>query len=165
MIAFTALAIIQLVASAGSSEIADIIRPYCQVLVYVSVLMICFVSTGLLYKLKKGKKEPSRVRTFRSQEYALFCQRGTQKGCADHLKTAYPCKRLVHINQCPLVRITSDISYQQVSRQIGIHRTLYVGSQILRHVCSAFFTVIRFIPAFFIQTHPSRIVIPHEEHA
>ena len=108
---------------------------------------------------------PSRVRTFRSQEYALFCQRGTQKGCADHLKTAYPCKRLVHINQCPLVRITSDISYQQVSRQIGIHRTLYVGSQILRHVCSAFFTVIRFIPAFFIQTHPSRIVIPHKEHA
>ena len=108
---------------------------------------------------------PLRVRTFRSQEYALFCQRGTQKGCADHLKTAYPCKRLVHINQCPLVRITSDISYQQVSRQIGIHRTLYVGSQILRHVCSAFFTVIRFIPAFFIQTHPSRIVIPHEEHA
>ena len=42
---------------------------------------------------------PSRVRTFRSQEYALFCQRGTQKGYADHLKTAYPCRRLVHINQ------------------------------------------------------------------
>ena len=41
----------------------------------------------------------SRVRTFRSQEYALFCQRGTQKGYADHLKTAYPCRRLVHINQ------------------------------------------------------------------
>ena len=42
---------------------------------------------------------PLRVRTFRSQEYALFCQRGTQKGYADHLKTAYPCRRLVHINQ------------------------------------------------------------------
>ena len=42
---------------------------------------------------------PSRVRTFRSQEYALFCQRGAQKGYADHLKTAYPCRRLVHINQ------------------------------------------------------------------
>ena len=41
---------------------------------------------------------PSRVRTFRSQEYALFCQRGTQKGYADHLKTAYPCRRLVHIH-------------------------------------------------------------------
>ncbi len=57
VIALAALAIIQFVVPTESNEIIEIIRLYCQVLVYVSVVMICFVSTGLLYKLKKGRKE------------------------------------------------------------------------------------------------------------
>ena len=57
VIALVALGIIQLVVPAGNNEIVDKIRLYCQVLVYVSVVMTCFVSTGLLFKLKKGRKE------------------------------------------------------------------------------------------------------------
>ncbi len=53
VIALVALGIIQLVVPAGNDEIVDKIRLYCQVLVYVSVVMTCFVSTGLLFKLKK----------------------------------------------------------------------------------------------------------------
>ena len=57
VIALVALVIIQIAIPAGNNEIIDRIRQYCQVLVYVSIVMICFVSTGLLYKLKKGRKE------------------------------------------------------------------------------------------------------------
>ena len=65
---------------------------------------------------------PSRVRTFRSQEYALFCQRGTQKGYAVHLKTAYPWKHFVHIHRDALAnfrffhqkhkQLTSSFSFE-----------------------------------------------------
>ena len=64
----------------------------------------------------------SRVRTFRSQEYALFCQRGTQKGYAVHLKTAYPWKHFVHIHRDALAnfrffhqkhkQLTSSFSFE-----------------------------------------------------
>ena len=65
---------------------------------------------------------PSRVRTFRSQEYALFCQRGTQKGYTVHLKTAYPWKHFVHIHRDALAnfrffhqkhkQLTSSFSFE-----------------------------------------------------
>ena len=64
VIALVALAIIQLVVPAGNNEIVDKIRLYCQVLVYVSVVMTCFISTGLLFKLKKGRKEINLPKPF-----------------------------------------------------------------------------------------------------
>ena len=64
VIALVALAIIQLVVPAGNNEIVDRIRLYCQVLVYVSVVMTCFISTGLLFKLKKGRKEINLPKPF-----------------------------------------------------------------------------------------------------
>ena len=64
VIALVALAIIQLVVPAGNNEIVDRIRLYCQVLVYVSVVMTCFVSTGLLFKLKTGRKEINLPKSF-----------------------------------------------------------------------------------------------------
>lgn len=51
------IAILELAMPTEGNLIADKIRLYCETLVYVSVVMICFVSTGLLFKLKKGKKE------------------------------------------------------------------------------------------------------------
>ena len=55
--ALVIIAILELAMPTGRSLIADTIHLYCETLVYVSVVMICFVSTGLLFKLKKGKKE------------------------------------------------------------------------------------------------------------
>ena len=54
--ALVIIAILELAMPTGRSLIADTIHLY-ETLVYVSVVMICFVSTGLLFKLKKGKKE------------------------------------------------------------------------------------------------------------
>ena len=50
------LVILELAVPKGSSNLADTIYLYCQTLIYVTVALICLVSTGLLYKLRKGRK-------------------------------------------------------------------------------------------------------------
>ena len=55
--ALVVLFILDIVAPTVSSTLIDTIRQYCETLIYVSVILICLLSTGLLYKFRKGKKE------------------------------------------------------------------------------------------------------------
>jgi transcriptional regulator with XRE-family HTH domain len=55
--AIVMLLILELFAPDGFSKATDLIRLYCKTLVYVSTLMVFFISTGLLYKFKKQKRE------------------------------------------------------------------------------------------------------------
>ena len=71
---------------------------------------------------------PSRVRTFRSQEYALFCQRGTQKGYADHLKTAYSLRQLVHINMLHILLVLKTRQPFEIKRRGGFPKWFDVST-------------------------------------
>ena len=55
--ALVILFVVDMVAPTVSSTLVDTIRQYCETLIYVSVVLICLLSTGLLYKFRKGKKE------------------------------------------------------------------------------------------------------------
>ena len=55
--ALVILFVLDMVAPTVSSTLVDTIRQYCETLIYVSVVLICLLSTGLLYKFRKGKKE------------------------------------------------------------------------------------------------------------
>lgn len=51
------LFILEMTVSEGYSRITDYILTYSQVLIYVSVIMIFLMSTGLLYKFQKKQRE------------------------------------------------------------------------------------------------------------
>ena len=55
--ALVILFVVDMVAPTVSSTLVDTIRQYCETLIYVSVVLICLLSTGLLYKFRKGKNE------------------------------------------------------------------------------------------------------------
>lgn len=55
--ALAVLVILELAIPSGSSDITDMIQQYCQTLIYVTVVLICCTSTGLLYKLRKENRE------------------------------------------------------------------------------------------------------------
>ena len=52
-----ALFILELTVSEGYSRITDYLINYSQVLIYVSLIMIFLISTGLLYKFQKKQRE------------------------------------------------------------------------------------------------------------
>ena len=51
------LFILEMTVSEGYSRVTDYILTYCRVLIYVSLIMIFLISTGLLYKLQKKQWE------------------------------------------------------------------------------------------------------------
>lgn len=51
------LFILEMTVSEGYSRVTDYILTYCRVLIYVSLIMIFLISTGLLYKLQKKQRE------------------------------------------------------------------------------------------------------------
>ncbi len=51
------LIILKMTVSEGYSRVTDYIITYCQTLVYVSLIMIFLISTGLLYKFQKKQRE------------------------------------------------------------------------------------------------------------
>ena len=55
--AILVLLILELFAPEGFSRATDLIRVYCETMAYVSVVMVFFISTGLLYKFKRKKRE------------------------------------------------------------------------------------------------------------
>lgn len=55
--AFVILMILELAVPEGSSRVADMIHMYCETLVYVSVIMIFLISTGLLHRWEKKQRE------------------------------------------------------------------------------------------------------------
>ena len=55
--ALAILVILELAAPTGGSPLVDKVRLYCETLIYVTVVLICLLSTGLLHNRKKGKKE------------------------------------------------------------------------------------------------------------
>ena len=62
-----ALAVVMLLELFGirsSSQLTEVVFLYCQVFVYVSVVMIFFHASGLLYKFKHGDRESSLPKPF-----------------------------------------------------------------------------------------------------
>ena len=51
------LFILEMTVSEGYNRVTDYILTYCRVLIYVSLIMIFLISTGLLYKLQKKQRE------------------------------------------------------------------------------------------------------------
>ena len=51
------LFILEMTVSEGYSRVTDYILTYCRVLIYVSLIMIFLISTGLLYKIQKKQRE------------------------------------------------------------------------------------------------------------
>ena len=55
--ALIVLFFLELTVPEGYSRITDYVHTYCQVLIYVSVIMIFLISTGLLYKFQKKQRK------------------------------------------------------------------------------------------------------------
>ena len=55
--AFAVLLILELAVPEGYNRITDMVHLYCETLVYVSLIMIFLISTGLLYKIQKKQRE------------------------------------------------------------------------------------------------------------
>ncbi len=54
--AFVILLVLELAVPEGKSTAADVIHVYCETLVYVSLIMICMISTGILQKLERKQR-------------------------------------------------------------------------------------------------------------
>ena len=51
------LIILELAVPEGGGVLADKLHLYCETLVYVEVIMICLISTGLLHKFERKQRE------------------------------------------------------------------------------------------------------------
>ena len=56
--------LLELLGIRSSSQLTEMVFLYCQVFVYVSVVMVFFHASGLLYKFKRGNKESSLPKPF-----------------------------------------------------------------------------------------------------
>ena len=55
--AIAILLILQMIFPDGGNDLVGSVMLFCQTLIKVMIIMICFMSTGLLYKLRKGRKD------------------------------------------------------------------------------------------------------------
>ena len=55
--AVAVLMILELAGLKGYNRFTDMLHLYCETLVYVEVIMICLIATGLLHKFEKKQKE------------------------------------------------------------------------------------------------------------
>ncbi len=55
--AFVILLVLELAVPEGYSRTADMIHLYCETLVYVTLIMICLISTGILHRIERKQKE------------------------------------------------------------------------------------------------------------
>ncbi|MEE1008827.1 MAG: helix-turn-helix transcriptional regulator [Agathobacter sp.] len=62
--ALVVLMILELLGIRSSSQLTEAVFLYCQVFVYVSVVMVFFHASGLLYKFKRGYRESSLPKPF-----------------------------------------------------------------------------------------------------
>ena len=62
--ALVVLMILELLGIRSSSQLTEMVFLYCQVFVYVSVVMVFFHASGLLYKFKRGDRESSLPKPF-----------------------------------------------------------------------------------------------------
>ena len=62
--ALVVLMLLELLGIRSSSELTEMVFLYCQVFVYVSVVMVFFHASGLLYKFKRGDRESSLPKPF-----------------------------------------------------------------------------------------------------
>ena len=60
--------------------------------------------------------------------YALFRPRGTQKGYADHLKTAYSLRQLVHINMLHILLVLKTRQPFEIKRRGGFPKWFDVST-------------------------------------
>lgn len=62
--ALAVLMLLELFGVRTYNRLTEMVSLYCQVFVYVSVVMIFFHASGLLYKFKRGNKESSIPKPF-----------------------------------------------------------------------------------------------------
>ena len=62
--ALVVLMLLELLGIRSSSQLTEMVFLYCQVFVYVSVVMVFFHASGLLYKFKRGDRESSLPKPF-----------------------------------------------------------------------------------------------------
>ncbi len=60
--AFAILFVLEIMVPEGYSRITDYIHTYCQVLIYVVLIMNFLISTGLLYRIQKKQRETNLPR-------------------------------------------------------------------------------------------------------
>ena len=56
--------VLELLGIRSFSQLTEVVFLYCQVFVYVSVVMVFFHASGLLYKIKRGDRETSLPKPF-----------------------------------------------------------------------------------------------------